>query len=182
MLGSIFSNRLKAELSTALPRSAGRSPASVSHLSTTAVKKLAPPLHSAYLQAFTNALTTVFAVAAGVAAVAFVLSWLLQERPLRGTATASTGVGETFAVPKHTDSLAEASRALSVLVGRDGRRQLVAPRRAGRRRPLAGRLLADRAAPRDPHADIAQLCGRYDIARGGRSGPGRARRPRAGHA
>jgi EmrB/QacA subfamily drug resistance transporter len=165
VLGSIFSNRLKTELSSALPRSAGGSLAGVSHLSTTAVKKLPPPLHTAYLQAFTTALTTVFAVAAGVAAVAFVLSWLLQERPLRGTATASTGVGETFAVPKHTDSLAEASRALSVLVGRDGRRQLVArlAERAGVDLTPAACWLIVRLHE-DPHADIAQLCASYDIA------------------
>jgi predicted MFS family arabinose efflux permease/DNA-binding MarR family transcriptional regulator len=164
VLGSIFSNRLKAELSSVLPRSAGGSLASVSHLSTTAIKKLPPALHTGYLQAFTNALTTVFAVAAGVATVAFVLSWLLQERPLRGTATASTGVGETFAVPKHTDSLAEASRALSVLVGRDGRRQLVArlAERAGVDLSPAACWLIVRLHE-DPHADIAELCGSYDI-------------------
>jgi EmrB/QacA subfamily drug resistance transporter len=165
VLGSIFSNRLKAELSSVLPRSAGGSLASVTHLSTAAVKKLPPALHTAYLQAFTNALTTVFAVAAGVATFAFVLSWLLQERPLRGTATASTGVGETFAVPKHTDSLAEASRALSVLVGRDGRRQLVArlAERAGvDLSPAACWLIA--RLHEDPHADIAELCANYDIA------------------
>jgi EmrB/QacA subfamily drug resistance transporter len=164
VLGSIFSNRLKTELSSVRPRSAGGSLASVTHLSTTAVKKLAPPLHTAYLQAFTNALTTVFAVAAGVATAAFVLSWLLQERPLRGTATASTGVGETFAVPKHTDSLAEASRALSVLVGRDGRRQLVArlAERAGVDLSPAACWLIVRLHE-DPHADIAQLCDSYDI-------------------
>ena len=36
-----------------------------------------------------------------VAAVAFLLSWLLEQRPLRETVTASTGIGESFAVPKH---------------------------------------------------------------------------------
>ena len=33
--------------------------------------------------------------------------------------------GESFAVPKDTDSLAEVSRSLAVLVGREGRRRLV---------------------------------------------------------
>jgi EmrB/QacA subfamily drug resistance transporter len=164
VLGSIFSNRLQTELSSALPRSAAGSVATVNHLSTAAVSKLPPALHTAYLNAFTNALTTVFAVAAGVATVAFVISWLLEERPLRETATASTGVGETFAVPKPTDSLAEASRALSVLVGRDGRRQLVArlAQRAGVDLSPAGCWLIVRLQDA-PHADIAALCRSYDI-------------------
>jgi EmrB/QacA subfamily drug resistance transporter len=164
ILGSIFSNRLKAELTSVLPRRVGGSLVSVSHLSSAAVKNLPPTLHTAYLNAFTNALTTVFAVAAGVATVAFVLSWLLAERPLRETATASTGVGETFAVPKHTDSLAEASRALSVLVGRNGRRQLVArlAERAGvDLSPGACWLIA--RLNDDPHADIPRLCRSYAI-------------------
>lgn len=164
VLGSIFSNRLQTELSSAVPRSAAGSVAKV-HLSTAAVSRLPPALHTAYLNAFTNALTTVFAVAAGVAMVAFVTSWLLEERPLRETATASTGVGETFAVPKPTDSLAEASRALSVLVGRDGRRQLVArlAQRAGVDLSPAGCWLILRLQDA-PHADIAALCASYDIA------------------
>jgi EmrB/QacA subfamily drug resistance transporter len=166
VLGSIFSNRLKAELSSVLPRSKAGSLSSVSHLSSAAVKKLPPALHTGYLQAFTNALTTVFAVAAGVAAVAFLLSWLLEERPLRGAATASTGVGETFAVPKHTDSLAEASRALSVLVGREGRRQLVArlAQRAGVDLSPAACWLSVRLHDAGPEGvDIAELCHSYDI-------------------
>jgi EmrB/QacA subfamily drug resistance transporter len=163
VLGSIFSNRLQTELASAVPRSAAGAVAKV-HLSPVAVGRLPPALHTAYLDAFTNALTTVFAVAAGVAMVAFVTSWLLEERPLRETATASTGVGETFAVPKPTDSLAEASRALSVLVGRDGRRQLVArlAQRAGVDLSPAGCWLIVRLYDA-PHADIAALCGSYAI-------------------
>jgi EmrB/QacA subfamily drug resistance transporter len=168
VLGSIFSNRLKAELASAQVggnKSAG-SLSSVSHLNSAAVKKLPPPLHDAYLQAFTHALTTVFAVAAAVAAVSFLLSWLLEERPLRGAAPASTGVGETFAVPKHTDSLAEASRALSVLVGRDGRRQLVArlAERAGVvLSPAACWLIARLHDAGAEGVDIVALCRSYDI-------------------
>jgi EmrB/QacA subfamily drug resistance transporter len=168
VLGSIFSNRLQSELSSLQVGASGHAGAlhSVSHLSSAAVKKLPPPLHTAYLQAFTDALTTVFAVAAGVAAVAFLLSWMLEERPLRGAATASTGVGETFAVPKHTDSLAEASRALSVLVGRDGRRQLVArlAARAGVDLSPAACWLIARLHDAGPEGvDIAALCRAYDI-------------------
>jgi EmrB/QacA subfamily drug resistance transporter len=126
VLGSIFSNRLAAELAATLPRSAGGSPATGASLNPAALRRLPAPIHDAYLTAFTNALSTVFIVAACVAAVAFLLSWALEQRPLRETITASTGLGESFAAPRPTDSLAEASRAMSVLVGREGRRELVA--------------------------------------------------------
>jgi EmrB/QacA subfamily drug resistance transporter len=167
VLGSIFANRLATELATALPRSAGGSLGTGASLNTAALKKLPAPIHAAYLTAFTDALSTVFIVAAGVAAVAFLLSWALQERPLRETVTASTGIGESFAVPKPTDSLAEASRAMSVLIGREGRRALVARlcERAGvDLSPAAAWLLvrleeSDTAHP----ASIPQLCEKFDI-------------------
>jgi EmrB/QacA subfamily drug resistance transporter len=126
VLGSIFSNRLAAELAATLPRSAGGSLGTGASLNPAALKRLPAPIHDAYLTAFTDALSTVFIVAACVAAVAFLLSWALEQRPLRETITASTGLGESFAAPRPTDSLAEASRAMSVLIGREGRRELVA--------------------------------------------------------
>ncbi len=168
ILGSIFSNRLAAELASALPRSGGGSLGTGASLNTAALKKLPPPIHEAYLSAFTNALSTVFIVAACVAAVAFLLSWAIEQRPLRETIqAASTGIGESFAVPRHTDSLAEASRAMSVLIGREGRRALVARlcERAGvDLTPAAAWLLvrlqeADAAHP----ASIPQLCADFDI-------------------
>ena len=113
----------------ALGRSDGAGSGSLgtgSGLNTAAIRRLPAPIHEAYLTAFTNALSTVFIVAACVAAAAFLLSWALEQRPLRETVTASTGIGESFAAPKLTDSLAEASRAMSVIIGREGRRQLVA--------------------------------------------------------
>src|SRR5205823_5076999 len=118
VLGSIFANRLTAELASALPRSASGALGTGAGLNPAALKRLPAPLHADYLTAFTNALSTVFVVGASVAAVAFLLSWALEQRPLRETVAGSTGIGESFAVPKHTDSLAEASRALSVIIGR----------------------------------------------------------------
>jgi predicted MFS family arabinose efflux permease/DNA-binding MarR family transcriptional regulator len=168
VLGSIFSNRLAAELTSTLPPSATGALGNVSSLNPAALKRLPVPIHDAYLTAFTNALSTVFIVAACVAAVAFVLSWALEQRPLRETIQAgSTGIGESFAVPRHTDSLAEASRAMSVLIGREGRRELVARlcERAGvDLSPAAAWLLvrlqeADAAHP----ASIPQLCEDFDI-------------------
>ncbi|MGZ4178617.1 MAG: MFS transporter [Solirubrobacteraceae bacterium] len=167
VLGSIFSNRLTAELAAALPRSASGSLGTGSSLNTAALRKLPPPIHDAYLSAFTSALSTVFVVAACVAAVAFLLSWALEQRPLRETITASTGIGESFAAPKPTDSLAEASRAMSVLIGREGRRALVAGlcERAGVDLPPAAAWLIVRLQESDTTrpASIPALCEDFDI-------------------
>ena len=167
VLGSIFSNRLASELTSTLPRSAGGSLGTGASLNTAALRKLPAPIHHAYLTAFTNALSTVFIVAACVAAIAFVLSWAIQQRPLRETITASTGLGESFAAPKPTDSLAEASRAMSVLIGREGRRALVARlcERAGvDLTPAAAWLVVRLAEVDDAHpASIPQMCADFDI-------------------
>ena len=50
--------------------------------------------------------------------VAFLLSWLIEERPLRQTVE-TTGVGEAFASPSSGDSLRELTRELARLVGRE---------------------------------------------------------------
>jgi EmrB/QacA subfamily drug resistance transporter len=70
-------------------------------------------------QAFTDSLHIVFLVATAVVLVAFVLTWFIQERPLRATVESSSGVGESFAAPVDTDSLREITRGLTRLVGRD---------------------------------------------------------------
>jgi DNA-binding MarR family transcriptional regulator len=167
VLGSIFSNRLSAELTSALPRSASGALGNSPSLNPAALKRLPVPLHDAYLTAFTNALSTVFIVAACVAAVAFLLSWALEQRPLRETVTASTGIGESFASPRPTDSLAEASRAMSVLIGREGRRELVAQlvERAGvDLSPAAAWLIVRLTETDSAHpADIPALCESFAI-------------------
>jgi DNA-binding MarR family transcriptional regulator len=165
ILGSIFSNRLGSELTKALPRGAS------SHLSGSAgtanpaaLDRLPAPIHHAYITAFTNALGTVFVVAAIVAAVGFLLSWALEQRPLRDSINAGSGVGETFAMPKDTNSLAEASRALTVLIGREGRRQLVqrlADRAGVDLSPAACWLIV--RLNETPQADIGALCRSFDI-------------------
>ncbi len=69
-------------------------------------------------RAFTDALHVVFLVAAGVVVIAFLLSWLIPEAPLRKTVDA-TVVGDTIGGPVDTDSLRELTRALSRAAGRD---------------------------------------------------------------
>ncbi|MGZ6605357.1 MAG: hypothetical protein ACXVFO_21210, partial [Solirubrobacteraceae bacterium] len=91
----------------------------------------------------------------------------LEQRPLRETVTASTGIGESFAAPRPTDSLAEASRAMSVMIGREGRRELVAQlvERAGiDLSPAAAWLIVRLAEADSAHpASIPALCGSFDI-------------------
>jgi DNA-binding MarR family transcriptional regulator len=164
VLGSIFANRLRVELTSVLPRSAEGSLGTGASLNTAALKRLPAPLHADYLTAFTNALSTVFIVAAVVAALAFLLSWALEQRTLRETVAAASGVGESFAAPRDTDSLAEASRALSVVAGRERRRELVArlANRAGVDLSAAACWLVVRLQE-NPAASIALLCRSFDI-------------------
>jgi EmrB/QacA subfamily drug resistance transporter len=172
ILGSIFSSRLQDNLHHNLVSSglAQRLPASEVQKVAGAtgnpqsLRRLPAPLHHLYVSSFTNALDRIFIVAAIVAAAAFLLSWLLEERPLRDSASASTGIGEGFAVPKPTDSLAELSRALSVLVGREGRRRFVEriAERAGVDLSAAACWLLVRLA-HDPSADIATLASDYAV-------------------
>jgi hypothetical protein len=69
--------------------------------------------------AFTDAIQLVFTVATFVVLVAFVLSWFIQEKPLRHTVETAVGVGEGFCAPVDTDSVREITRGLARLVGRE---------------------------------------------------------------
>ncbi len=165
VLGSIFSNRLSSELSSALPQAAARGlGGSIAHANPAALGRLPAAAHAAYIHAFTNALSTVFIVAACVAATAFVLSWTLEQRPLRDTVAAGSGVGESFAAPRQVDSLAEASRALTVRLGREDRRRAVEllAERAGVQLSAAACWLLVRLHD-DPAGDIDALCAAFDI-------------------
>jgi hypothetical protein len=91
--GAIFTNRLAGELAAKLPPGA--------HIPTTAnpeiVKHLPPAVHSPYVHAVAAALQPVFLTATGIAFIAFTLTWLLREQPLRtttGGAAAAVAAGE----------------------------------------------------------------------------------------
>jgi hypothetical protein len=83
------------------------------------------------MHAYAQSFSTVFLVAAPIATVAFLLTWLLPEVRLRTTAQ-ETDVGHTFAMPTARSSQEEIERALHVLASRDSR-------------SLTYRRLADRA-------------------------------------
>jgi EmrB/QacA subfamily drug resistance transporter len=74
--GAIFANRLASELAALGvhgPKTA--TPAVIAHMP--------PAAHAAYVGAVASALQPVFVVAAGISLVAFLLTWFLQEVPLR---------------------------------------------------------------------------------------------------
>ena len=119
VLGAIFTNRLTDELAGSPAAEVGSG-----SINPSAVERLPAALRDAYTGAFTDSLETVFLVAAAIVTVAFLLSWFIEERPLRQTVE-TAGVGEAFASPKSDDSLNELTRELGRLVGRERTRAFI---------------------------------------------------------
>jgi hypothetical protein len=112
VFGAIFTSRLADELSGA---------GTGTRLTGAQVARLPAAPRHAYEEAYVHALHPVFLAAAGVTAAGFLLSWRLQERPLRATAATSQGFEHTQAQPTAPDSLAEVERALAQCTTRDER-------------------------------------------------------------
>jgi EmrB/QacA subfamily drug resistance transporter len=111
-LGAVFTARLTDELAgtpAARVNAGAANPA--------AIQRLPAAIRDTYTGAFSDSLSTVFLVAAAILAVAFLLSWLIEERPLRQTVE-TAGVGEAFAAPSSGDSLRELTREVARLLGR----------------------------------------------------------------
>jgi EmrB/QacA subfamily drug resistance transporter len=127
VFGAIFANQLTGNLArylagTPVPpgfnAEAGASPASLA--------KLPPAVHDGFIHAYAASLHTVFLSAVPIAGVAFVLTWFLQEVPLRQTAAApdqAQALAPT-AMPAVDDSADEVVRALSLLARRDDRHRI----------------------------------------------------------
>jgi hypothetical protein len=60
------------------------------------IRHLPRGIHDAYIAAFAASLQPVFLVGACVGVVAFALTWLLREVPLRKTTGPGETAGETF--------------------------------------------------------------------------------------
>lgn len=103
LFGAIFANSLASELASRFPGAAGMAN---SGGNPAAIAALPAPVRTGYLEAFTSALHPVFLSAAVISAVAFLLTFLLKEIPLRGPARHET-IGESFAVPRDDTSLGE---------------------------------------------------------------------------
>jgi EmrB/QacA subfamily drug resistance transporter len=87
IFGAIFSNSLHSKLAAYLPPGA-HVPKTVSPA---VIKRLPPKLHDAYTHAVAVSLHPVFVTAAVLSVVAFLLTWLLREIPLRTTSRATAG-------------------------------------------------------------------------------------------
>jgi EmrB/QacA subfamily drug resistance transporter len=87
IFGAIFANRLHANLVHSLPPGV-HAPKNVSP---TVIRQLPPALHHAYVDAIATSLHPVFVVASVIAVVAFLLTWLLREVPLRASTRPLSG-------------------------------------------------------------------------------------------
>jgi EmrB/QacA subfamily drug resistance transporter len=123
-LGAIFANRLSDQLKSVLPPGTVSASKAAATVSPKQIARLPPALRDGYLHAFTHSLNTVFLVAATVAVAAFVLSWFIRQLPLRDT-VATGDLGDTFATPRDTDSLAVIVNKIGQLDRREGARELI---------------------------------------------------------
>ncbi len=116
LFGTIFANRLAVELSALLPPGAS----APEGIDPAAVQQLPAAAHQAYVDAFSAALAPVFLTAAGVSAVAFVLTWLLREVPLRASVPAEHQA-EAFSPAWDDDAFRELERQLTSVAQRQNR-------------------------------------------------------------
>jgi len=165
LLGAVFTNKLSHELAANLPSGAGGASASanVGSLDPSALERLPAAIRDGYLTSFTDAVDLVFLVAAGIMFIAFLLTWLIPERPLRNTVR-TAGLQQAFAAPEDTDSVREVARELSILVGREGAIGFL-ERAAARAdldiQPAGGWLLARAAS--DGTVDVRSLSEAHDV-------------------
>jgi MFS family permease len=137
VFSAIFNNKMVGNLAHQLPQLAANPKlASELRASPEALAKLPAPIHDGYLRAFTESLHVVFIAAIPVAIVAFALTWLLEEVPLRTTVAPVDGVGAAFGL----------LRAAAVQVRQEGQARVAAAKAALARLPDLG-LPADQTAP-----------------------------------
>ncbi|MEP7023973.1 MAG: MFS transporter [Actinomycetota bacterium] len=127
IFGAIFANVLVGDLASALhgvslpagiSASSGASPAVLDHLPAV--------IKSGYISGYAQALHSVFLVAVPIGALAFCLTFLLKELPLRETTRAVDRADSTAptAVPATRNSAQEMERALLTLFGREHRAEV----------------------------------------------------------
>jgi EmrB/QacA subfamily drug resistance transporter len=85
ILGAIFANQLTHRLATELHGATLPAGFSPSEVSPKLVTTLPPPLRHGFEVAYTDALKVAFEVAAPVAAIAFILAWLIPQLQMRST-------------------------------------------------------------------------------------------------
>ncbi len=98
LFGTIFANRVHVELASRLPKGA----VVPKTINPAGIKHLPPAAHSAFTHAFATALHPVFLTAAGISLIAFALTWLLREVPLR----VAVRPGEGVEPPRSSETIA----------------------------------------------------------------------------
>jgi EmrB/QacA subfamily drug resistance transporter len=162
-LGAVFADRLHASLMRhGVQGVSGEG--GLSQLSPTSLGHMPAAVRRIYVAAFTESLGTVFLLAALVTVVAFVLALVLQERPLRHTVAAGSGVGQGFAIPQDEDSVNQVTRWVWGLLSRENKRRLlerIAARAGVHLSPAACWLLA--RFNEIPETTITALARRFDV-------------------
>lgn len=168
IFGAIFANMLARNLARYLPahllppgfnpQAAQANPAALHHLP--------PAVLADYLHAYAISLQPVFLVAGIIGFVAFGLTWLLPDVPLRGAAQAND-MGKGYAMPSAHTSADEIALALSILLSREGHDRFfaqIADRAGVKLDPTACWLLLQIAqqSPIDEAPLLRRLGLRYD--------------------
>jgi hypothetical protein len=118
VFGSIYANRLTANLGAALAADPGVDPRAAQ--TPQALHNL-PPAAAPLIHAYAETIQSLFLSAIPVAGVAFLLAVLLKEVPLRDFVRAgSSDLGEGFAMPDAQSSDGELERCIARIVARDG--------------------------------------------------------------
>jgi EmrB/QacA subfamily drug resistance transporter len=165
IFGAIFASQLAVHLravdNITLPEGAGVGPQ--------VIAQLEPAARAIYIDAFTQSLSLVFLVAAGIGAIAFLLTWLIPEMPLRESIAAvaedvGRETGDLFPMPTDVSSVERLERSLSLIASRDTRRAYV--RQVVERAridlgPLASWLLV--RLDQNPSTDVFGLARQYNI-------------------
>jgi EmrB/QacA subfamily drug resistance transporter len=160
LFGAIFANQLHAQL-------AGPGMEFLERVIPSAVRGLPPTMHAEYVAAVMAALRPVFIAAVAISALAFALSFLLREIPLREGAAAerlSESLGESFAMPRDATSLEELERIITLLIARENRWRAYADlaRRAALDLPAPELWMLARLGEREPMT-LASLSAELNI-------------------
>ncbi|HEY6594206.1 MAG TPA: MDR family MFS transporter [Asanoa sp.] len=119
VFGSIYANRLTANLGAALAADPGVDPRAAQ--TPAALHNLPPAQAAPLIHAYAETIQSLFLSAIPVAGVAFLLALLLKEVPLRDFARAgSSDLGEGFAMPDAQSSDGELERCIARIVARHG--------------------------------------------------------------
>ena len=141
VFSAVFNNQLAGKLHKLLPQLAAN-PALAKDLraSPEVLAKLPAAVHAGYLEAFTGSLHVVFLVAIPIGGLAFGLTWLLEEVPLRTSVAPIDAVSEGFGM----------LRSAAVQVQAEGEARAAAARAALARLPELG-------LPPDQTATLAEI-------------------------